>query len=125
MRIESRSDVRERLETLGVSPRRSEWERKVGPAIFIISILGCGDDNAPCQTIAVMPQQYASVMTCQSGAEDAIQHHLDSEYPVLVAQCLRSDSPMPIGVSGDEVKLPRAVEPKRGTRIRSGQLAQG
>ena len=68
----------------------------MGPAIFILAILGCGDDNASCHTVAVMPTPYQSAAACDAVTEDALQHHLDADYPVVVARCVQKDSAAPL-----------------------------
>lgn len=99
----------------------------MGPAIFILAILGCGDDNAPCQTVAVMPTQYRSVAACDAAIEDAIQRHLDTDYPIVVAQCSQMDAAAAEALKGSDVKLPPPERPAPVKRViyKPGQTARG
>ena len=98
----------------------------MGPTIFVLAIMGCGEAEAPCQQVAIAPARYESVEACNAGGSSAIENYLDIDYPVVVAECRRADIPMASQLRADEVKLPapesaprieRAVY-KPGDRVR-------
>jgi hypothetical protein len=80
----------------------------MGPAFYILAILGCGEGETQCQQVATAPASYASQADCNAASEDALMRHTDAEFPVVVAQCRRADSPAAAQVWADEVKLPNA-----------------
>ena len=80
----------------------------MGPAFYILAILGCGEGETQCQQVAVAPTSYTSQADCNAASEDALARHTDAEFPVVVAQCRRADSPAAAQVWADEVKLPQA-----------------
>ena len=99
----------------------------MGPAIYILAILGCGEDQTACQTVAVMPTQYESAAACDAGIDAAAQRPISADYPVIVAQCLRMDVAATAILKGSEVQLPPPEKPapvKRAT-YRPGQAARG
>lgn len=99
----------------------------MGPAVFILAILGCGEDQTACRTVAVMPTHYASAVACDAGIDAAVQRPVAVGYPVVVAQCLRMDPAAAAVLKGSDVKLPPAERPapvKRAT-YKPGQLARG
>ena len=59
----------------------------MGPAYFVISILGCADGSAQCVPAATMPVHYASEATCRAAQTDALIASSDLDFPSLVAQC--------------------------------------
>lgn len=90
----------------------------MGPAVFILAIMGCGEGNTQCQNVAVMPTHYESAAACDEQSQDALLQYVDIEYPVVVAQCLRMDAAAMTIVHSSDVKLPlpeRPVQVKRAT----------
>lgn len=99
----------------------------MGPAIYILAILGCGEDQTACQTVAVQPTHYASAAACDAGIDAVAQRPIAADYPVIVAQCLRMDAAAAAILKGSDVQLPSPEKPapvKRAT-YRPGQLARG
>lgn len=99
----------------------------MGPAVFILAIMGCGEGNANCDNVAVMPTHYESAAACEGGSGEALRRYMDIEYPVVVAQCLRMDPAAAAVLRGSDVKLP---DPERPTPVRRatykpGQSARG
>ena len=101
----------------------------MGPAVFILAIMGCGEANTQCENVAVMPTQYVSAAACDANSETALKDYINAEYPVVVAQCLRMDGVAASALKGNDVKLPvpEQAEPapaKRATH-REGDNARG
>ena len=99
----------------------------MGPAVYILAILGCGEDQTACQTVAVMPTHYESAVACDAGIDQAAQRPISADFPVIVAQCLRMDSAAAAVVKGNDVQLPPADKPAPVKRAsyRPGQTARG
>ncbi len=77
----------------------------MGPAIYVMAILGCGEATDICEPVATVPARYESVEACNAATADAIQRHSDALYPVVVAECRAAGTPV-AKVWADEVKLP-------------------
>lgn len=60
----------------------------MGPAYFVIAIMGCGDDGAACRTVAAPAAHYASEQACLAARGDVLMANSDLDFPSLVAQCL-------------------------------------
>ena len=60
----------------------------MGPAYFVIAIMGCGDGGTACRTVATPAAHYASEQACLAARADALMANSDLDFPTLVAQCL-------------------------------------
>ena len=78
----------------------------MGPAYFVLAILGCGEGEAACQQVAVAPTQFASVEACQSASEATLMRHSDADYPVVVAQCRPAGQKASLQLWSNDVALP-------------------
>ena len=87
----------------------------MGPAFYIMAILGCGEGEVACQQVATTASQYESVEACNAATPDAVMRHIDAEFPVVVAQCRRADSPASAEkIMPSQIDLP---EPSRQARV--------
>lgn len=77
----------------------------MGPAIFVMAIMGCGEGDAPCQQVRTIDTQYESQAACTAATGDAVTRHADIDYPVVVAQCQARDTEARLASS--DVELPR------------------
>jgi hypothetical protein len=59
----------------------------MGPAYYVIAILGCGDASAACTPVATVPVQYVNVETCRADTAHALAGRTDFDFPTLVAEC--------------------------------------
>lgn len=57
--------------------------------LYVLAILGCGDDSAQCQQARVEPVQYTSIQACQEAMPAALQRNTDVDFPVISAACQR------------------------------------
>jgi len=57
--------------------------------LYVLAILGCGDDSAQCRQARVEPVRYTSIQACQEAMPAALQRNSDVEYPVISAACQR------------------------------------
>lgn len=78
----------------------------MGPAFYIMAILGCGEADTACEQVGVAQAQYQSVEQCNAATEDALMQHSDVAYPVVVAQCQRADSPIAQTIMPEQIDLP-------------------
>jgi hypothetical protein len=60
----------------------------VGPAYFVIAIMGCGDGAVDCRTVATPAAHYASEQACLAARGDELIANSDLDFPTLVAECL-------------------------------------
>jgi hypothetical protein len=60
----------------------------MGPAIYVIAILGCGEGEVPCDQLRVIETRYESFAACSEATDAAVMRSLDVNYPVVVAQCV-------------------------------------
>ena len=79
----------------------------MGPAYFVLAILGCGEGESACQQVALANAQFTSVEACQSASEETLMRHTDADYPVVVAQCRRAGQPASAQVWSNDVALPQ------------------
>lgn len=83
----------------------------MGPAIFVLAILGCGEADAPCQQVSVVNTPFTSAAACNAATNDAVERNQDIPYPVVVAECRRADAKTAARLMPADVQLP---EPERG-----------
>ncbi|RST29818.1 hypothetical protein HMF7854_02500 [Sphingomonas ginkgonis] len=66
----------------------------MGPAAFVIAILGCSDGQSACQQVSTLPTQYESQASCLAATQDALSNSTDLDFPTIVAECRRSGQPL-------------------------------
>jgi hypothetical protein len=59
----------------------------MGPAYFVIAILGCADGGTACTPVATLPTQYSSEDKCVEATGAALIENSEFDYPTLVARC--------------------------------------
>jgi hypothetical protein len=57
--------------------------------LYVLAIMGCGDDSMQCQQARVEPARYTSIQSCQAAMAGALQRNTDIDYPVISATCQR------------------------------------
>lgn len=72
--------------------------------MFLIAIMGCGEANAPCQTVRTLETRYESRSACTAATEGAVAKAADVDFPVVVAQCVAAGTKA--NVRPADVKLP-------------------
>ena len=60
----------------------------MGPAYFVIAIMGCSDAGMDCRTVATPPAHYSSERACLAARGDALMANTDLDFPTLFAQCM-------------------------------------
>lgn len=61
----------------------------MAPLVYVMAILGCGDDGATCSRERVTPVSYQSVAECQAAVPAMLARNTDLSYPVISASCER------------------------------------
>lgn len=61
-------------------------------AIFLMSLLGCGEGEAPCRQIRTLEARYETEAACTAATEAVLLLNTDADYPIIVAQCHRAGS---------------------------------
>ena len=64
----------------------------MGPAYFVIAIMGCADGGASCTPVATLQTRYESEAQCSAATGAALIENNGFDYPTLVAHC-RSATP--------------------------------
>ena len=77
----------------------------MGPAVFIIAIMGCGEADAPCQQVRTLEARYESQAACTAATEAALLKNTDVDYPVVAAECVAAGS-SPNPPKANEVQIP-------------------
>jgi hypothetical protein len=87
-------------------------------AYFVIAILGCGEAEAPCQTVRTLETRYESRSACTEATDAEAMRNSDVDYPVVVAQCVSAGAP-PARVKPGEVLLPpQGTAPSDGSPVK-------
>lgn len=60
--------------------------------IYVLAIMGCGDDSLACQQARVEPVRYTSYAACQEAMPAALGRNTDIDYPVITAACQRQSA---------------------------------
>jgi hypothetical protein len=89
----------------------------MGPAFYVMAILGCGEAEAACEPVGITATQYESVEACTAETAAAIERHMSQPYPVVVAQCQKADSTVVSRVLPEDVKLPEPRIQQQAPRI--------
>ena len=81
----------------------------MGPASFVIAILGCADGGTACTPVATLQTRYESEAQCAAATGAALIENSNFDFPTLVARC----RPAPAAKSADAQATPRD-KPRRG-----------
>jgi hypothetical protein len=88
----------------------------MGPAGYILAILGCGEAEAQCQQVQLASARYESRAECLAAQEAALARYDDAgDYPVVVAEC-RPATQRFATLRADEVRRP---EPQGRLNVRT------
>ncbi|HEX5257872.1 MAG TPA: hypothetical protein VFW35_03710 [Sphingomicrobium sp.] len=59
----------------------------MGPAYFIIAILGCADGGTSCTPVATLQTHYSTEAECTAATPAALMDNSNFDFPTLVASC--------------------------------------
>jgi hypothetical protein len=77
----------------------------MGPGIFLIAIMGCGEGDAPCRQVRMLEARYESQAACTAATEAALTQNTDVDYPVIAAECVAAGA-RPRPPKADQVQRP-------------------
>lgn len=80
----------------------------MGPAYFVIAILGCADGGVSCTPVATLQTHYSSETECSAATSEALQTNNNFDFPTLVARCHRGSGAAAAEVVHDK-RLPGRV----------------
>ena len=78
----------------------------MGPAYWVMAILGCGEGDVACQPAAVAEARYESFEACNAATAAAVMRHVDLAFPVVTAQCRRADADLAGQLMPRDIDLP-------------------
>ena len=84
----------------------------MGPAIYLIAILGCGEGDNACQEGQIAEPRFASEAACTAATATVLERYTDLAYPSVVAQC-RPAGAAPVQLRGRDVLLPEPTPSPR------------
>lgn len=59
----------------------------MGPAYFVMAILGCADGGTACTPVATLQTRYATEAQCTAAEGAALIDNSNFDFPTLVARC--------------------------------------
>ena len=80
----------------------------MGPAYFVIAILGCGDGGTACTPVTTLQTQYVTEAECTAATGAALIDNSQLDYPTLLARCRRGE------IKSAETQKPAADKRRRG-----------
>ena len=94
----------------------------MGPALYLIAILGCGEGDASCQQVQIAEPRFATEAACTAATASVLERYTDLAYPSVVAQC-RPAGAAPTQLRGRDVMLPgpAPLRPQRFADARSSR----
>ena len=82
----------------------------MGPAYFVIAILGCADGGSSCTQVATLQTRYDNAAQCSAATVGALEANSNFDYPTLLARC----RPGAAATSAEtRPELPRAASVRR------------
>jgi hypothetical protein len=87
----------------------------MGPALYVIAILGCGEGETACRPVQVADARYESREACVAATESALGAAAALDFPVVVAEC-RAQGAQAAPVRSAEVRLPEPDRPSAWNR---------
>jgi hypothetical protein len=79
------------------------------PVLFVMAILGCGENDAPCREVALAETRYRSEAACLAATEPELARQ-DILYPIVAAEC-RGENETPRQLRGNDVSFPGGTLP--------------
>ena len=80
----------------------------MGPAYFVIAILGCADGGTACTPVATLQTRYATEAQCTAAEGAALIDNSNFDFPTLVARCRAAE------VKSAEEQKPGSQKRRRG-----------
>lgn len=80
----------------------------MGPAFYVMAILGCGEGDVACQQVGVAEARYESLEACNAATALQVMRNVDLAFPVVAAQCRHADGGFADKLMPSEIDLPEA-----------------
>jgi hypothetical protein len=64
----------------------------MGPAYFVIAILGCADGGSACNPVATLQTHYSTQAECIAATAGALIENDGFDFPTLVASCRKGET---------------------------------
>ena len=94
------------------------------PLLYVMAILGCGEDDSACREVRIAQARYATEAACLAATEAELYRNDDLPYPSVVAQC-RPTGAAGQSLRGSDVALPDPphlrTPPRLAAAPRNGQ----
>lgn len=78
----------------------------MGPAFYVMAILGCGEADAACQQVGTAEARYESLEACNAATAQAVMQNVNLSFPVVAAQCRRADAQVAEKLMPSDIDLP-------------------
>lgn len=75
----------------------------MGPAFYVMAILGCGDSETACQQVRYEPARYATADACADAQAHALAGQTDLAFPVVMARCMPGNAALAENVANQPV----------------------
>lgn len=59
----------------------------MGPAYFVLAILGCSDSETACREVRVMDAHYENAPACMAALNETLLQNSDIAFPVVMGRC--------------------------------------
>ncbi len=59
----------------------------MGPTLFIMAIMGCGDGDGACRQLRVADALYPTAEACRAATGIVLRRNTELDYPTVSAQC--------------------------------------
>jgi hypothetical protein len=66
----------------------------MGPAYFVIAIMGCADGGGSCTPVATLQTRYDTQAQCAAATSAALEANTDFDFPTLLARCTPGSAAM-------------------------------
>jgi hypothetical protein len=93
----------------------------MGPVLFVMAIMGCGEGDAACRQVRLAETRYPTEAACMAATTSELARADDLLFPSVVAQCRPANQttrPLP----ASEVRLP---DPDRVSPFPAVRVARG
>jgi hypothetical protein len=64
----------------------------MGPAYFVIAIMGCADGGGSCTPVATLQTRYETQAQCAAATAAAREANSNFDFPTLLARCRQGSS---------------------------------
>jgi len=64
----------------------------MGPAYFVIAILGCADGGTACTPVTTLQTHYATEAECTAASGAALIENSQLDFPTLLARCRKGEA---------------------------------